>query len=130
MNCGGVLMKLFFEECPFMKGGPASRVILLLVLISFVVHLSCQCGKGVTVGAFGFCGFGVFFRAKTILIFGCTFCRITWQRNFFMQTFNITRRTFLLPFVSTLKIHLTFSNEYRIIEPSSPTIPQHYQGHH
>lgn len=35
---------------PFSKSGPASRVILLLlVLISFIVHLSYQFGKGVTV---------------------------------------------------------------------------------
>lgn len=71
MNCVGVLLKLLFEECPFTKSGPASRVILLLLfLISFIVHLSYQFGKGVTVGFFvvgffglglGFIGFGLLF---------------------------------------------------------------------
>lgn len=64
MNCVGVLLKLLFEECPFTKSGPASRVILLLLfLISFIVHLSYQFGKGVTGffcgGVFWF-GFGFF----------------------------------------------------------------------
>lgn len=64
MNCVGVLLKLLFEECPFTKSGPASRVILLLLfLISFIVHLSYQFGKGVTVGFFvvGFFGLGLGF---------------------------------------------------------------------
>lgn len=53
MNCVDVLLKLLFEECPFRKSVPASRVILLLlVLIALTVHLSYQSGKGAVVGDF------------------------------------------------------------------------------
>lgn len=54
MNWVGVLLKLCLKECPFTKSDPASRVILLLpFLISFIVRLSYQFGKVLTVGILG-----------------------------------------------------------------------------
>lgn len=65
MNCVGVLLKLLFEECPFRKSGPASRVILLLLfLISFIVRLSYRFGEGGVedfLGWFFWCYWWLFF---------------------------------------------------------------------